>query len=42
MIGWGEAIAAKAVIYGKHLNSLTSRSFLRLKRACRISMERTW
>ena len=40
MIGWGDAIAAKAIIYGKYLNPLTSAGFL--KGVSRISMERAW
>ena len=32
MIGWGDAVAAKAIIYGKYLNFLTPPGFLRLKR----------
>ena len=42
MIGWGDAVEAKAVIYGKYLNSLTSPGFLRLKCVSRISMEGAW
>ena len=41
MIGWNDAVAAKAVIYGEHLNYLTSSGFLSLF-ASRISMERAW
>ena len=42
MKGWNDAVEAKAVVYGKYLNFLTSPSFLRLKRVSRISMEGAW